>query len=228
MEEDEEWGKIDIEGIPEGAELVYNEEDGTYTFESDEQLSSDVLDGITATVTSTDGEDEATVTVNQNGIVSIEAGSGNDTLMGEDGEQSIDGGEGDDTIDGGGGDDTMVYDDSDVEIDGGEESDILVANSEIIDLSNVSNIEVIQLNSGATVVGSGDGSAINAADVLSATDGEGTLIIQSDDGDASTQAYVDSTFGDATTVLIDGNSYAQYSDGIATLLIQIDDIVEPT
>jgi len=76
------------------------------------------------------------------------------------------------------------------------------------------------------VIGSGDGNSINPDDVLSATN-EGVLIIQSDDGDASTQAYADSTFGDATTVVIDGNSYAQYINGDATLLIQIEDIDAP-
>lgn len=228
--------EIDLGDALDGVDLVDND-DGTYTFESETQLSPDVLNGITATVTSTENSngDEATITVNQNGIVSIEAGSGNDTLMGEDGDEIIngsdgndyiDGGEGSDTIYAGDGDDTVVYDDSDIEIDGGEESDTLIANSETINLSNISNIEVIQLNSGATVTGTGDADSINADDVMSATDG-GTLIIQSDDGDASAQAYADSTFGDATTVVIDGNSYAQYVDGDATLLIQIEDIIEP-
>lgn len=195
--------EIDLGEALEGVDLIDND-DGTYTFESETQLGTDVLDAITATVTSTEENgDEASITVNQNGIVSIEGGSGSDAMEYDE------------------------YDTFDTEIDGGDGFDTVIGDSEEIDLSNVSNIEVIQLNSGATVIGTGDGNSINPADVLSATDG-GTLIIQSDDGDASTQAYADSTFGDATTVVIDGNSYAQYVDGDATLLIQIEDIVVPT
>lgn len=195
--------EINLGEALEGVDLVDND-DGTYTFESDEQLSSDVLDGITASITSTEDSngDEATITVNQNGIVSIVGGSGSDAIEYDE------------------------YDTFDTEIDGGDGFDTVIGDSEEIDLSNVSNIEVIQLNSDATVIGSGDGNSINPDDVLSATN-EGVLIIQSDDGDASTQAYADSTFGDATTVVIDGNSYAQYINGDATLLIQIEDIDAP-
>lgn len=195
--------EINLGEALEGVDLVDND-DGTYTFESDEQLSSDVLDGITASITSTEDSngDEATIIVNQNGIVSIVGGSGSDAIEYDE------------------------YDTFDTEIDGGDGFDTVIGDSEEIDLSNVSNIEVIQLNSDATVIGSGDGNSINPDDVLSATN-EGVLIIQSDDGDASTQAYADSTFGDATTVVIDGNSYAQYINGDATLLIQIEDIDAP-
>jgi Ca2+-binding RTX toxin-like protein len=233
---------IIIDGIPGEAEIIDN-----YTFESDEQLSSDVLDGITASVTSTEDSngDEATITVNQNGIVSIEAGSGSDSLIGGDGEQSIDGGAGDDTliggddndyinggigndtIDGGAGDDTIVYDIADTEIDGGLDSDTLIATSGVVDLSNVSNIEVIQLSSGATVIGSDTLLGINATDVISATDIDNTLMIQSiDDNSYEISVNTDSLVLQDTSIEIDGIDYAQYIGGGATLLIEIDDSIE--
>ncbi|MDD5372133.1 MAG: Ig-like domain-containing protein [Sulfurimonas sp.] len=221
---------ITLDHIPGIGTVVVDNEDGTYTFTSTEQLSSDVLDGITATVISTEGEggDAATITVNQNGIVSIEAGSGNDTLMGGDSIESIDGGAGNDyinggsgtdTVYGGAGNDTMVYDIADTEIDGGAGTDTLIANSGAVNLSNISNINIIQLGSGATVVGGVDG--INPSDVINATD-DGTLIIQSVDN-VSNQVNVDTSAGsfvDMGSIIIDGIEYAQYTGAGATLLIE--------
>jgi len=63
---------------------------------------------------------------------------------------------------------------------------------------------------------------INSADVLSATDGDNTLVIRSYDGDASDQVDVHDSFGDATEVVNDGQWYAEYSADGATLLIEID------
>lgn len=87
-----------------------------------------------------------------------------------------------------------------------------------LDLSEVSNISVIQLNDGATVTGSTDG--INAADVISATGDDNTLYITSLD-EASNEVDVDTTsLNQIENVNIDGIEYAQYTGDGATLLIE--------
>lgn len=112
---------IELDGIPDGVTLV-DSGDGVYTFSSEVQLSPEELDDITATIASieTDEADISSIIVNQNGIVSIEAGIG---------------------------DDTIVYDNSDMNVDGGEGSDKLIVESEDIDYSNISNIEELDLSS---------------------------------------------------------------------------------
>ncbi|MDD5400061.1 MAG: tandem-95 repeat protein [Sulfurimonas sp.] len=148
----------------------------------------------------------------------IEGRDGNDTINGSAGNDTINGGAGADTVYGGAGNDTIVYDIADIEIDGGAGTDTLVANSGAVNLSNISNINIIQLGSGATVVGSGvDG--INPSDVINATD-DGTLIIQSVDN-VSNQVNVDTTlFAEVGNIIIDGIEYAQYTGAGATLLIE--------
>lgn len=101
--------------------------------------------------------------------------------------------------------------------DGAVDNVLLVEDQ--LDLSDVSNISVIQLNDGATVVGSSvDG--INAADVISATGDDDTLYITSLD-DASNQVDVDTaSLNQIENVNIDGIEYAQYIGEGATLLIE--------
>ncbi|MEK6658183.1 MAG: hypothetical protein AABY36_00715, partial [Campylobacterota bacterium] len=92
-------------------------------------------------------------------------------------------------------------------------------NSGVVNLSNVSGIEVIQLGSGATVVGSGiDG--INAADVISATD-SGTLIIESVNEGTNTINIDMSSL--VFTENVDG--YNIYTDGSTILQVEDDIIV---
>jgi len=102
-------------------------------------------------------------------------------------------------------DDGDVLSDNVLHVDGGT-----------VDLSNISNIETIALNNGATVTGSSDG--INAQDVLDASD-DGTLHITSSDGDASDQVSVDTS--SLTEV---GNGV--YSNGSATLILEIETPIE--
>ncbi len=157
----------------------------------------------------------------------ILGGTADEILSGEDGNDYIDGRDGGDTIYGGAGNDDIEYDLFDTEIDGGDGFDTLIGNAESINLANVSNIDVIQLNAGSTVMGSGVDLGINASDVINATD-DGTLIIQSADGSVSNQVNVDtdSLVLQAESVNIDGIDYAQYIGGGATLLIEIDDTIE--
>ncbi len=107
-------------------------------------------------------------------------------------------------------------------------SDNILTISDTLNLSNVSDINTIQLDADATVTGSGPGLSITANDVINATDVDNTLIIQSSDGNAVNQVNVDASFGDSEVVYLDDVYYAQYVDGDATLLIQIEDIVVPT
>ena len=98
---------------------------------------------------------------------------------------------------------------------------------ETIDLSDVSNINTIQLEGDATVTGSSELGHVNPSDVLGATDGDNTLIVQSVDGDnALDQIDVHESFGNATAFELDGIDYAKYTDGTATLLVEIDEPIE--
>lgn len=233
-DETEELSDVEWGGIPDADGVVFTDNgDGSCIIESETQLGTDVLDGITASVTSSENSngDEATITVNQNGIVSIEAGSGNDTLMGEDGDEVIDGGDGNDYIDGGEGsdtiyggadNDTIVYDSEDTEIDGGEESDILIVNSGDIDFSNVSNIEEIDLSSGDYTL-----SNITLVDVIDITDGDKVLKITGDSGDGvdnlADNGWVLDTSPDITEVGY--VTYTNIADSSVQLLIDEDIII---
>ncbi|QFR43140.1 Ig-like domain-containing protein [Sulfurimonas xiamenensis] len=152
----------------------------------------------------------------------IDGGAGDDIIIGGEGNDYIDGGAGDDTIDGGAGNDTIEYDTLDTLIDAGDGSDALIGNAETINLANVDNIEVIQLSSGATVIGSGDANAINPSDVMDATDGNNTLVIESSDEGAYT-INVDTTLLQFSEN-VDG--YNIYTDDTVTLKIEDSIIVE--
>ncbi|WP_373002076.1 beta strand repeat-containing protein, partial [Sulfurimonas sp.] len=198
----------------------------------DTDLLADVVDGL-ATVTLASETQIATDFQPAFDAVTTEIGAGvfdshtilggtaDETLTGGDGNDYIDGRIGIDTVDGGAGDDTLIFDAADTLIDGGTGNDILVVSS-TINLSNVDNIETVQLNGGATVIGSDPLLGITAADVLGAVESD-TLIIQSSDGNAYDQVDVHSSFGTASAVVIDGQDYAQYVDSGATLLIAIED-----
>jgi hypothetical protein len=156
------------------------------------------------------------------------AGTDSDEMIvGGDGDDYIDGGLGADTVYGRAGNDTIEYDAFDTEIDGGDGFDTLVGNADIINLANVSNIDVIQLSAGATVTSNGI-NGIVASDVIGATD-DGTLIIQSADSSLLNQVNIDtdSLVLQSESVNIDGIDYAQYigtfGDDTATLLIELND-----
>ena len=165
----------------------------------------------------------------------ILGGTSDSVLYGADGEDYIDGGAGDDIIDGlagadaiygGTGDDTILYDATDSTIDGGEGVDtLIISDNDTLDLSNVSNINTIQLESFASVIGTGDSSGITASDVMNATDaGSNELIIQSADGSgADNSVTIDtSTFTDISA----DADYNIFSDGTSTLMVDIDIPIE--
>jgi len=109
-------------------------------------------------------------------------------------------------------------------------ADNVLVVSDTLNLSHVSDINTVELGSSAQVQGSGDGSplaAITASDVISATDTDNTLIINSADTNAADQVSVDTaSLTQGSDVTIGGSDYASYSDGAATLLIQIDDVID--
>ncbi|EHP31401.1 outer membrane adhesin-like protein [Sulfurimonas gotlandica GD1] len=177
---------------------------------AENELPVDFKPFISAVVT--DGADVSTT---------IFGGSGGTVITGTGDSDYIDGRDGSDTIDAKAGDDTIIYDSIDVSIDGGIGNDTLIVSS-TINLSNVDNIEIVELKGGATVTGSDPLLGITAADVLGAVESD-TLIIQSSDGNAYDQVNVHSSFGTASAVVIDGQDYAQYVDSGATLLIAIED-----
>jgi len=92
---------------------------------------------------------------------------------------------------------------------------LVVTGSDILDLSNVSGIDTVVLETGASI------SEINVEDVLSASEND-SLVIKSYDGNASDQVIVGTDFGIANTIIgTDGQSYLEYDSGGATLLIEI-------
>jgi len=97
---------------------------------------------------------------------------------------------------------------------------IVVEEGGSINLSNIANIETIELEDDATVNGL---EGINAEDVLDASD-DGILVIESSDNDASDQATVDTDSLPATTDPDTGI----YSNGDATLIIDIEPIIDTT
>jgi len=98
---------------------------------------------------------------------------------------------------------------SDSPIDGGDGEDTLVVDGGILDLSNISQIEIIELGDNATIV------EITASDVISMTDGDNELIIN---GDATNTVSIDSSL----TLDINANNagYDTYTGDGATLLIE--------
>ncbi|MEN8303319.1 MAG: VCBS domain-containing protein [Campylobacterota bacterium] len=99
----------------------------------------------------------------------------------------------------------------------GTDDSTLVLTSDTLDLSGLTGLNTVVLETGANVI-----NQIDAEDVLNATDDDNTLVIRSYDGDASDQVDVHDDFGDATEVLNDGQWYAEYSADGATLLVEID------
>jgi uncharacterized protein YegL len=163
----------------------------------------------------------------------IIGGAGDDTLNGDAGSDTLEGGAGSDTLDGGidsdalfggAGDDMIIADSSDSIIDGGTGTDTLFLANDTLDLSNVSNIEIIQLGGNSTVTGSSPDLGINVADVISASGGGNTLIIETSDSDGS-----DNTVNvDLSEFSFDSNAggYDFYTNFDDTVTLQIEDTID--
>ncbi len=112
-------------------------------------------------------------------------------------------------------------------------SDNILTVSDTLNLSNVSDINTLELSSTASIVGSSESGFINPDDVINATDVDNVLVIHSaDSGDVSGQVYVHESFGDASgyeggsipDLGVEGIYYNlyDYNDGTATLLVEIE------
>ena len=129
-------------------------------------------------------------------------------------------------------DEFIIGTDTDTTPDAFEQNLLIVDDDNTLDLSHIAAINTIELGSNSTVTGTGDGSplaTITASDVISATDTDNTLIINSADTNAADQVSVDtSTLAQGSDINLDGMNYESYSGGSATLLIQIDDVMDDT
>jgi len=124
----------------------------------------------------------------------------NDVIFGGISSDYIDGKAGNDIIDAGDGDDSIVYDKTDLFIDGGNGTDTLQINSNTLDLSNVHNIEVMELNN----VNIGNSAhTLTAEAVFDMTDsnnklsiiGHGELDLSSDWGQDATTGIYSAAYG---------------------------------
>jgi VCBS repeat-containing protein len=238
---------VDVTG---GADIAGNngvlhiDETGAYTYtpHAADMLSTDLAtaDEFNYTIVDADGSSSSSTlsidVANHNySPDSVSNGtSGDDFIVGTEGVDILDGlggndvvygGAGADALSGGSGNDMIIADSLDT-VDGGTGIDSLLIVGGTLDLSNVSNIEVIQLGATSTVAGSGPGLSINAADVMSASE-SGTLIIESVDDGVTNSINVDETSLAYTgTTDIGGTTYEQYTDGTATLLIDIDEPID--
>jgi len=199
---------ITIANLPEGTTLkdMTPNEDGSYTVEVDENGNADVtlvsntqldtssLNGITASIsaTETNSGDVSTVTVNENGIVDIQAGSGDDTIEMNSADvenTNIDGGEGEDTL--------SILDEGEINLD----------------LDNISSIETIDMTNNQE-----NNLNLDLQDMLQDS-AEPTMIkILGDDAD-SVNVTNDEGF-EKTTVTQDGNSFDVLSQGNLTIMIE--------
>ena len=180
----------------------------------------------TAHIFTGDGNDMISIEGKVNNASSIDSGAGDDTVKLNDVSSSFDDG----SVQLGAGDDTLILNDnldgSDSTIDGGTGNDILVLNADSINLDNIKNIEEITLGDGAQEI------TLSAKDVLEITDSNNTLVIHGDENDTvhlkdeSSDSQSDKWEKLDDIVQIDGENYAQYSDGSATLLIQNNIIVD--
>ncbi len=99
--------------------------------------------------------------------------------------------------------------------------------SDTLDLSNVSDINTIELEGDATVTGTDAIAGINAADVMSASGDSNTLVIESVNDGITNEVNIDeSSLVQQANQNIGGIDYAVYSDGTATLLIDINEPID--
>jgi Ca2+-binding RTX toxin-like protein len=196
-------------GLPNGIETITG--DGTGRLNID-LTSSNSLD-----LSAVTGIAGATISAVEAGAVSIVGSSGDDTISVSFGSNTIDGGDGADTILGGSGGDTILYDSADSTISGGEGRDILVVSEglDMTSLTNVSGIDVLELNitDGSTVV-------IDSAWILANTDSGALYLGGFSNGEITGAAgwELDTT----QQMFINSTVYNIYNNGGAVLYVPED------
>ncbi|WP_146204181.1 VWA domain-containing protein, partial [Prosthecochloris marina] len=144
----------------------------------------------------------------------IKGRDGNDTIYGNDGNDMLIGGDGTDILWGGEGDDILVFDTADT-IDGGAGTDTLfVKAGESVDftsyVSQLSNLEIIQLDIGAKVLG------LSQSDVSGITGGSMLKII----GNETSGVELDGSWTVGSQIFEDGVTFNVYTSGSTTVKVQ--------
>jgi Ca2+-binding RTX toxin-like protein len=144
-------------------------------------------------------------------------GSGNDILYGGNGNDYLDGGSGQDQLYGGAGDDILVYDPNDTVISGGTGNDTLLVTGKnhALNLNDtrIDGIEKIDLTNG----NGKNKLTLRYEDVLRVSD-TGIMVVAGDAGDKVIMA--DTGTRGADTV-VDGTTFASFSNGSETVYIQL-------
>lgn len=131
-------------------------------------------------------------------------------------------------------DDFIIGTDSDIDTNEVLSSNTLTVQG-TLDLSHVSDINTIDLDADARVIGSSDFGHINPGDVMNATDVDNILVIHSVEGLDAPEVDVHDSFGDASTHVggttlesmdveagLEGIFYNHYNFDGVSLLIEID------
>jgi len=199
-----------------------------FTFVSTKHLESSEVNSMTASVTSTESENDAQSTVTTSAKISIEGDEHANTITGTDANEHIDGKGGADIIDAGAGDDEIIYHEDDI-IDAGEGEDTLkVLTDEDIDLSNIApkvdNIEAIDLTNDLA-----NHIIVDEQSIEDLTDDENILKIFGDEsGEDSVRLEGNWTKSDGQISDDDGNTFNVYegtTSGTSNIKILIDEDV---
>ena len=164
------------------------------------------------------GGDGADYLFGDSGDDYLQGDAGNDDVRGGANNDTLDGGAGDDDLRGGTGDDILIYDSTDSLVDGDAGADTLLVNTTggaSIDLSDTAlkQLEKTDLTNSDNT----DSVTLLIADVVRISD-DNTMTIFGDAGDDvnSTDTW---TRGADTT--IDGNSFATFTGGSATIYLEL-------
>lgn len=228
----ETLGAISVDNLPSGAtisELSVDADGNTVaTVSSSSELDASALNSMTASVTATEANGDSS-TATSSAQIEIDGTASAETVDGTSADEVIDAKEGADTINAGAGDDNIVLDVNDTSIDGGEGLDTLLISDDMdIDFSalddNISNIEVIDLGTGAQNI-----TSLSVEDVLNITDTDNILRIDGDDSD-TVNLEAEWTLGGFKTDVETGSTYQEVTgveDGQSiTLEINTDIVID--
>ena len=167
------------------------------------------------------GNGAANAIIGNNGANRLAGGGNGDTLTGNGGADTLDGGAGNDTLLGGGGEDVLILDAADASVQGGTGIDTLRIDGGgvTLDLTAVANtvhrgIEAVDL------AGAGDNSLVlGRSDVIALSSTSDTLRV---DGNAGDAVVADGAWNYTQNVVIGAQTYAEYTNGAATLQVDTD------
>jgi Ca2+-binding RTX toxin-like protein len=159
-----------------------------------------------------------------NGFANVLTGnSGDNTLSGLGGNDTLDGGGGADVLLGGDGNDTLVWDIIDASVHGGLGTDTLRVDGAgvALDLAGKAGTQIRDVEA-INIGGSGDNDLmLSLNEVLAISSTTNVLRIDGNAGDSVTGTDAGSWFH-GTDVVIGGNTYESYTQGLGTLLVDSD------